>query len=216
LGSRAVIALTGGSLTALLLLLARAKAVPPPPPEACAELIRNGDFLEGMRYWSYWEEPPGTRCHPWGPTIRIYSPTWRVGKSCLYQLIELSPATRTIDLEAGLWLWRENPAYPVPFTIKIWDGSFDPQKPPLYERTWEGVSGTFKRVTDRVTIANAEPQVTFGFWFEDARSDEWFVWYADKASLHVEVPAEAPPARRIWPWILAPILAGSTKIAVSR
>jgi len=178
-------------------------------------------FTEGLLHWNYWEDPPDTTHEHEGTYIRVYSPRTRVGKSCLYQTIDLPPGTYALKFSASVILfWRRGRRLygfqPMPITVKIWDGAFDPEKPALWERTWRGSSyedGTFHwiGIEDTFIIANAEPQVTLGFWFDDFRGDEWFVWYVDDVSLHVEEPIEAPPpVRRIWPLVLAPIVAGST------
>jgi len=184
-------------------------------------------FEEGMRYWNYWEDPLGTEHRHIGTYIRVFSPEARVGRSCLYQTIDLPPGMYPLRFGASICFFRYRcvkvrGALPTPLTVKIWDGAFDIGNPALWERTWRENScedGTFHWVgiVDHLTITNSEPQITLGFVFEDERSDEWFAWYVDNVSLHIEAPpAEVlPPARRIWPWILAPIVAGSTKLAVA-
>jgi len=205
-----------------------AKLAPPavPPPKVCAELVKNGDFEQGMKHWSYWEDPPGTETSiDW--YFRVYSPRARVGKSCLYQTIQLPPGTYSLKFNAVVALfWRLGHRLygfqPMPITVRIWDGEFDPVKPALWERTWRDTSwedGTWHWIglVDKITVTSSEPEITLGFWFEDTRSDEAFVWYVDNVRLHLEEPVEVPlPVRPVWPWILAPIVAGSTKIAVSK
>jgi len=192
---KAVAGVAGGLMILLALLgLAKAKPAPVPPVPACTELVKNGDFEQRMRYWSYWEDPPGTQTSiDW--YFRIRSPEARIGASCLYQTIDLPPGTYTLKFGASVALfWKLGYAYygfqPMPITVRIWDGEFDPAKPALYERTWEGTSredGTWHWIglADTIVLTNSQPKITLGFWFEDPSSVYAFVWYVDRVKLHV-------------------------------
>jgi len=172
-----------------------ARLAPPPPPFWCDQLVKDGIFDAGLTHWNYWEDPPGTTYEHVGTYIRVYSPEGRVGLSCLYQTIDLPVATYTLRFFASVCLfWEKGREYwgfqPMPITVKLWDGDFDIEKTPLWEKTWWDTSyedGTFHwiGISATFTVTNTVPKVTLGFVFDDAYSDEWFVWYTDDVSLHV-------------------------------